>query len=78
MNFFKNVSDELWIGIIFILVGIWMVIMNINYAIIAGIFATIGLFFILIDQAKKIEKRTEEKKTSEKVVKKVEKKEKKN
>ena len=73
MGFFNNVSDELWIGIIFILVGIWMIIMNWSYAIIAGVFATIGLFFIVIDQAKKFEKNMETKK-EKKEVKKVEKK----
>ena len=73
MKFFNNISDELWIGIIFILVGIWMVILNWGYAIIAGVFATIGLFFIVIDQAKKFEKKIENKK-EKKEVKKVEKK----
>jgi len=74
MGFLKNISDEFWIGIIFILVAIWMVIMNISYAFIAGTFAVIGLFFIIIDQAKKFEKKKKEEENNKKEIKKVEKK----
>jgi len=72
MDFLKNVSDELWLGIVLVLVSIWILFLSSKYAIIAGVFAIIGLFFVVIDQSHKVKEEEQEKakKQTKKVVKK--------
>lgn len=53
MKFLKNVSDELWLGIVCLIVAVWMFALNVNYLIISGIFAFVGIMLLIVDNLKK-------------------------
>ena len=53
MKILKNVSDELWLGIVCLIVAVWMFTLNVNYLIISGIFAFVGIMLLIVDNLKK-------------------------
>ena len=53
MKVLKNISDELWLGILFIIVAVWMFAINVNYLIISGVFAFVGIILLIADNLKK-------------------------
>ena len=53
MKILKNVSDELWLGIVCLIVAVWMFAINFNYLIISGIFAFVGIILLIVDNLKK-------------------------
>lgn len=53
MKILKNVSDELWLGIVCLIVAVWMFALNVNYLIISGIFAFVGIMLLIVDNLKK-------------------------
>lgn len=56
MQVLKNISDELWLGLIFILVAVWMYFLNRDYIIISGVFAFVGILLLIVDNIKKANK----------------------
>ena len=53
MKILKNVSDELWLGILFLIIAVFMFAINLNYLVISGIFAFVGIMLIIVDGLKK-------------------------
>lgn len=53
MKILKNISDELWLGIVCLIVAVWMFALNVNYLIISGIFAFVGIILLIVDSLKK-------------------------
>lgn len=56
MKALKNISDELWLGIMFILASVWLVAFNHAYLLISGVFIFLGIFLIIIDSLNKNKK----------------------
>ena len=53
MKILKNVADELWLGILFLIIAVFMFAINLNYLVISGIFAFVGIMLIIVDGLKK-------------------------
>ncbi len=53
MRILKNISDELWLGVVCLIVAVWMFALNVNYLIISGIFAFVGIILLIVDNLKK-------------------------
>lgn len=53
MKVLKNISDELWLGIVCLIVAVWMFAINVNYLIISGIFVFVGIILLIVDNLKK-------------------------
>ena len=53
MKILKNISDELWLGVVCLIVAVWMFALNVNYLIISGIFAFVGIILLIVDNLKK-------------------------
>ncbi len=69
MKVLKNISDELWLGILFIIVAVWMFAINVNYLIISGVFAFVGIILLIVDNLKKannVKVKSEDKKVNKK------------
>lgn len=65
MKILKNVSDELWLGIVCLIVAVWLFAINTNFLIISGIFVFVGIVLLIVDNLKKhnnIKVKTESKK----------------
>ena len=65
MKILKYVSDELWLGIVCLIVAVWLFAINTNFLIISGIFVFVGIVLLIVDNLKKhnnIKVKTESKK----------------
>lgn len=49
MKFFNNITDELWLGIMFMVVAMWVFLLNSGYYLISIALLFVGLFFIVFD-----------------------------
>lgn len=56
MKSLKNMSDELWLGLMFTLGAVWLFALNHSYFLISSAFLLAGIFFLIIDGSKRLEK----------------------
>lgn len=72
MKVLKNISDELWLGVLFLIVSVWVFAMNTGYLLISGVFAFMGIMLLVVDNLKKSQKLNSDKtkKATKKVAKK--------
>lgn len=53
MKALKNISDELWLGLMFILSSVWLFALKPEYLVVSGAFLFVGIFLIVVDAVRK-------------------------
>ncbi len=66
MKNLKNVSDELWLGLVFMLSAIWLFAVKPSYIIISGVFMFVGIVLLIVDSLKKAKSKQETPKNGKK------------
>ena len=59
MKFLKDMSDELWLGLVFMLSSVWIYAMKPKWLIISGVFMLVGIILLIMDTLKKTKKEQE-------------------
>jgi len=72
MKVLKNISDELWLGVVCLIASVATYAINTGYLLISGVFAFMGIMLLVFDNLKKSQKANlaKTKKTAKKVAKK--------
>lgn len=52
MKILKDISDELWLGLVFMLSSVWLYAMKPSYLIISGVFMLVGIILLVIDSVR--------------------------